>query len=190
MHPIQSLMDEHQTILRALASLEALLGPDHAEEPTDTLRECVDFLRTYADRLHHGKEEALLFPALERRGMPAEHGPTAAMRHEHEQGRALVGRMAVALEAEPVDRDAVREAGLAFVALLRDHIAKEDHVLFPMAERTLPGSDLHALGLAYDRVEAEDFPPDIHDRLESWARELAQRLGVDRERYEVRPGCH
>lgn len=191
MHPIQSLMDEHQTILRTLAALEALVtDAEHREEPTSTLEACVDFLRTYADRLHHGKEEALLFPALERRGLPADQGPTAAMRHEHDEGRALVRGMGEALAADPVDRDAFDAAARGFVALLRNHIAKEDHVLFPLAGRVLGGGDLHELGQAYESVESRDFPAGIHERYETWARQLAGRLGVDREHFEVHPACH
>jgi len=191
MHATESLIAEHQTILRALTCLEALVtSPEWREEPRQTFVEVVDFLRTYADRLHHGKEEALLFPAMEQRGMPAHQGPTAAMRYEHEAGRALVRRMAAAIEPEQIDHAELRSAGLGFVGLLRSHIAKENHILFPMAERLLGGGELREVALAYEQVEARDFPADIHARYEGWARELATRLDVDREVFEVHPTCH
>ena len=191
MHATRTLMDEHQTILRTLAALEKLVSDDaHADEPSGTFREVVDFLRTYADRLHHGKEEALLFPAMEARGMPADAGPTAAMRHEHDQGRLLVGRMADLADAEPFDRQAFAGPALEFVALLRAHIGKEDHILFPMADRMLAESDLDQLGRAYQEAEDRDFDVDVHERYENWARALARRVGVDRDRFDAQPACH
>lgn len=187
------LRAEHQTILRTLACVEALVtDAAYATEPVATLREVVDFLRTYADRLHHGKEEALLFPAMEARGISADAGPTAAMRYEHELGRALARRMATLAEADDAhfDRQAFREPALQFVALLRSHIAKEDQILFPMADRMLGGSDAGQLERAYANVEQRDFDADVHQRYESWALSLAHRLQIFDERFDVSPGCH
>ena len=190
--PTRILMDEHQTILRVLACTERIAQGFTAEANVTVCREIVDFLRTYADRLHHGKEEDLLFPAMERRGVPVEQGPTAVMRHEHEEGRALVRRMALATEVEDeaFDMAVFRGPALAFVELLRSHIAKEDHILFPMADRILAQGDRESLDAAYAKVESEDFSADVHARYEQWARDLAGRLGIHDERFEVTPACH
>ena len=75
---IQTMMDEHQTILRVLACVEKLVSDERcAGEPADTFAKAARFLREYADALHHGKEEDLLFPAMEASGLQAEAGPTA-----------------------------------------------------------------------------------------------------------------
>lgn len=191
MHATRTLMDEHQTILRTLACLENLVTDDaRADEPASTFREVVDFLRTYADRLHHGKEEALLFPTMEAKGMPADSGPTAAMRFEHDQGRMLVGRMADLSADDDFDRNAFAEPALEFVGLLRSHIGKEDHILFPMAERMLSDSDMGQLGRAYAEAQTREFEVDVHQRYETWARDLALRFGVDQDRFDERPACH
>ena len=55
--------------------------------------DAVDFIRNYADRFHHAKEEDVLFVALVENGMPREHSPVAAMLMEHDQGRAFVKAM-------------------------------------------------------------------------------------------------
>lgn len=187
------LMDEHQSILRTLACLETLVtDAAYQGEPVETFREVVDFLRTYADQLHHGKEEALLFPAMEARGIPTQSGPTAVMRYEHDEGRALVRRMhqLARADGDAFDRQAFRGPALEFVALLRSHIGKEDHILFPMAERLLHDSDIARLHEAYASAEARDFDPDVHERYETWARGLAQRLGITDERFVAAPACH
>lgn len=187
------LMDEHQTILRVLACLERLVSEDPPAAATpEAFRGVVDFLRNYADRLHHGKEEALLFPAMETRGLNADQGPTAAMRWEHDAGRDLVRRMA---DACTVDDDvftvaSIREPALEFVALLRAHIAKEDHILFPMADRMLDAATVQALGARYAEAEARDFENDVHDRYEAWALRLAHSLDIHDEHFHVTPACH
>lgn len=191
MHATGTLMDEHQTILRVLASLEFLLSDArNRDEPVETFAAIVKFLRNYADALHHGKEEAVLFPAMESYGVSAAHGPTAVMRAEHDEGRALVRRMAQVCEAEGEPWKELRDPGLAFVSLLRAHIGKEDRILFPMAERILPQFELDRLAEEYGRVESSNFAPNVHSSYETWARELARRLGVDSDRYAAMPTCH
>ncbi len=191
MYGTQVLMDEHQHILRTLACMEKLLSDaEYADEPKETFAEIVDFLRNYADRLHHGKEEALLFPALEEAGISADQGPTAAMRYEHDMMRGMVRRISEQCEAESFDRPVVRMVGMQLVETLRSHIAKEDHILFPMAERLMGGPGLEAMKPAYLAAEAEAFDKDPHDRYQDWAQGLADRLGIHDERFEVKPACH
>ena len=191
MNAIQTMMNEHQTILRVLASLEKLVTDGQlADEPADTFAKAARFLREYADALHHGKEENLLFPAMESSGLQPEAGPTAVMRVEHDQGRALVRRMREIAESEPFGRASFAEPALAFIALLRAHIGKEDHILYPMAKRILRDSSLHALDAACAQADAKNFDPDMAKGWEQWARELAQRVGVDQDHYDVSPACH
>lgn len=191
MRAIQTMMAEHQTILRVLASLEKLVTDGaHTEEPADTFAKAARFLREYADALHHGKEEDLLFPAMESSGLQPEAGPTAVMRVEHDEGRALVRRMREISEAEPFDRATFAEPALEFVALLRAHIGKEDHILYPMAQRILRETNMHALDQACERADAANFEATMATEWEAWARQLAERLGVDQDHFEVSPHCH
>ncbi len=131
--PIDMLRAEHRVIERALDLLLALTRADELD--VDAGRDAVAFLRGFADELHHGKEEHRLFPLLEERGLPRHAGPLAVMLHEHEQGRGAIAAMDAALDAG--DATAFKRAAEGYVALLRDHIAKEDGVLFPMADSML-----------------------------------------------------
>ncbi len=81
----------------------ALAGQGH-ELATQSLNDLIEFMRTYADRCHHGKEETYLFPALERSGVPLTGCPVGALRHEHQAGRALVGQLAQAVAAYSPER--------------------------------------------------------------------------------------
>ena len=142
LNPLEILMAEHRLIERALSALEAYAWRAEAGDEVDraALPQFVRFLRGYADELHHGKEEDLLFVRMIDAGFPSEAGPVAMMKLEHERGRALVSRLGgVGGKAAwaPEDRRVVVEAALEFVGLLRAHIQKEDRVLYPMAEQRL-----------------------------------------------------
>jgi hemerythrin-like domain-containing protein len=122
----------------------------------DALEDCVAFIRLYADALHHGKEEDLLFPEMEKRGMPRDAGPIAVMLQEHEQGRAYARAMSEAIpEARAGDEHARRrllKAGLGYVQLIRGHILKEDNILFNMADQLIDEPACRSLCAAYDGV--------------------------------------
>jgi len=139
----RALVNEHRLILRMIALLEQNAVATAKGNYTNWrfYLDGVDFIRTYADRYHHAKEENVLFEALVKNGMPREHSPVAAMLMEHDQGRNHVQALEIAtlqaLAGSP-DREAViAEHALAYAELLREHIAKEDDVLYPLAERLI-----------------------------------------------------
>ena len=139
----QRLKDEHQLILRMLALLErnALLTEGGSFKDYRFYLDGVDFIRNYADRFHHAKEEDILFEALIENGMPRANSPVAAMLMEHDQGRAFVRGMEEAatraLNGEADQDGAIVSNARGYLELLREHISKEDEILYPLAERVL-----------------------------------------------------
>ncbi|MGD0094193.1 MAG: hemerythrin domain-containing protein, partial [Planctomycetota bacterium] len=132
MKATEILKEEHQVIEQVLDCLEALASQTEKSGKLDALpaQQAVDFLRNFADRCHHGKEEAQFFPLLEQRGFSKDCGPTAVMRLEHEQGRACVKGMGEAVAAAPHDAAAAKRFAAharEYVALLRGHIQKENN---------------------------------------------------------------
>jgi hemerythrin-like domain-containing protein len=177
---IETLMNEHRVIEQVLGSLAAF-ARDLDEGPLDQrprVAEYAEFFREFADQCHHGKEEDRLFKALTDQGFPANGGPIAVMLHEHEEGRthvralAEIGAGAGALSSEECDR--VRHHALEFVPLLRQHIRKEDEILFPAAERALPPAVLAALAEDFERHEREEMGSGEHERLHRLAENLIE----------------
>ena len=84
---------------------------------------------------HFKEEEEELFPAFEAQTGSAE-GPTMVMRHEHDQVKGLIGKMAEALESE--DRDAYLSLAESMMILLQQHNMKEEQMLYAMCDRMLP----------------------------------------------------
>ncbi len=163
--PIRELMDEHVVILRMLAVLRGMcrrLSAGERVEPGD-LDAVLEFVESFADRSHHGKEEDLLFPAMMSAGFPKDAGPLAVMLMEHSRGRELVAalrRAAARLKegASGAAREAL-SAALGYADLLAHHIDKEDNVLYPMALRVVPEPHWERLALSFARVEEELMGP-------------------------------
>ena len=155
----QKLKDEHQLILRMLALLEknALATEKGSFSDYRFYLDGVDFIRNFADRFHHAKEEDILFEALIENGMPRANSPVAAMLMEHDQGRAFVRGMELAaskaLHGEAEQVAALVSNARGYLELLREHISKEDEILYPLAERLIPEAKRGAIVQGYQNAE-------------------------------------
>jgi hemerythrin-like domain-containing protein len=160
----QALVDEHKLILRLLDLLE-FYAPLTAQGLYTNYRfylDGVDFIRNYADRFHHAKEEDVLFVALVKNGMPRENSPIAAMLLEHDHGRAFVRAMEAAAQAALAGDSSrnldIAENALGYLQLLREHIAKEDTILYPLAERVIPEALRDEIVAGYATAEGQAAP--------------------------------
>lgn len=184
MRATEILSREHRVIeqvLDCIVEMARLAERERKLDP-DAARQAVYFFRTFADSCHHAKEEAELFPAMERRGFSPQMGPTAVMRSEHEQGRRLVGRIEASIDAaargHALALEEFAEATRRYECLLRAHIEKEDHCLFPMADQALDAAEQLALVERFDEVERRDPQAGTHERCLRIADELARRFEV------------
>jgi hemerythrin-like domain-containing protein len=139
------LMKEHRLIERALDAMEGwvtTLGPGSESDDKAELARFVSFIREFADAYHHSKEEDILFVAMVEHGFPRQGGPIAMMLHEHDLGRSLVGVLDGLAQQSTTwskeDRGTLARTVQELSTLLRQHIQKEDQILYPMADARLP----------------------------------------------------
>jgi hemerythrin-like domain-containing protein len=176
----QALVEEHRLILRVLALLErqAALTSEGGGTGYRFYLDAVDFIRNYADRFHHAKEEDVLFEALVANGMPRQNSPVAAMLMEHDQGRAFVKGMetaaTAALAGDTGQNNIIAENAQGYLNLLREHIGREDDILYPLAERVLPERVRDAILDGY-RLAEERSPAGFEARY----RELVERYEAE-----------
>lgn len=170
MEATKVLMEEHRVIERVLAALETAalrLRSGEAISPAIFLQ-AAEFIKGFADGCHHKKEEGVLFPAMQAVGVPREGGPIGVMLAEHHEGRELTSAMRAAAErlagGDAAARAELAQAALDYVALLRQHIAKEDNVLFRLAEQVLQGPAQAEVSQAFERVEHEETGEGVHER--------------------------
>jgi len=180
------LRNEHEFILKVLDASDEIARrlQSGIAVPPQMLDEILEFLRLFADRCHHGKEEDLLFPLLEAKGVPRDGGPIGVMLAEHEDGRALIRTMAEAAQeyrTAPAGAGPrwARDAG-AYSTLLRQHIGKENDILFVIAERMLSADEQAALGAEFERVEVEKMGAGTHERLHVQTERLLKEIGKSR----------
>lgn len=178
MKSVDRLVAEHDIIERGLAVLEKSVTRIESGDsvPNDFPKWAPDFFRQFADKCHHAKEEDLFFPLLKERGIPEEGGPIGVMLHEHVVGRDCVRRMREASEANEFDGAKFATAANEFIPLLRQHIFKENNVLFKMAEQVLSEADDADVDGKFTQVEQERELAGMHERYDAevarWEQEL------------------
>jgi hemerythrin-like domain-containing protein len=156
---IDQMRDEHDGIKMMLRILDGFceLLENREDVNLDDGAAMIEFLQLYADRFHHEKEERLIFPLLEKLGVPRAGGPIEIMLEDHYQGRAYVRGMAQALEhLRAGDRGAVSsfaEHARNYIRLLTEHIEMEDEAIFDMAEMRLSATQLDQLAAECATVE-------------------------------------
>lgn len=180
MEALDLLMQEHEVIERVLNLLHQAVVRIEAEQavPKGFPSWSVQFFRQFADHCHHGKEEDILFPLLELRGIPRDGGPIGVMLYEHVIGRDCVGRMDRAASISPPDERAFAKAANEYIPLLRQHIFKENNVLFQMAQHCLSEQDAVTTMERFRSVEEEKGGPEFHERYEAevarWEKAFAE----------------
>lgn len=176
MRSTEELVHEHHVIERVLDALAQRLGDTQGTGALHVpfLRKLVAFSTTFVDRCHHSKEEACLFPCFEGRGIPREGGPIGVMLREHEMGRVLVRRISEKLdlyEKGEASVDDVTGPCQEYLQLLRQHISKENSVLYPMGASVMSAQDDTEVMGCYEDREGETGPG-THEDLIRLAEEM------------------
>ncbi len=178
------LKAEHRVIKRVLRVLDLLVKEmDEGKQPRlELLGSSVEFFRLYADACHHAKEEDLLFPVLENKGIPREGGPIGVMLEEHRIARCYVARMAAALKAMNGGGESGAAAGefcgvaREYLQLLTQHIYKEDNILFEIGDQVMDDGDRAQLSAGFCDVACRDFDGKTREQLELLADQLEQQV--------------
>ncbi len=180
MKATEDLKKEHEAIKLLLKILEEVSKRLEAGEKVkaEDLDGILEFIQVFADTCHHGKEEGLLFPAMEKAGIPREGGPISMMLYEHEEGRNFVKGMNEAVgQYKKGGKEAGREVAKNarnYASLLSPHIEKEDNILYPMADGRLSAAAAEDLEKGYEKIEKEVIGPGRHEEFHRLLRRLKE----------------
>lgn len=178
MKPTAELSHEHEAILLMIQVLEKMSERLEAGERVDPahLEKAVDFIKVFADKCHHGKEEDLLFPAMEKAGIPRTGGPIGVMLTEHVAGRSHVKALTESLpgirKGDQASARVFAENARKYGTLLSQHIHKEDHILYPMADARLTPSQQKELEARFADVEEKVVGHGKHEEYHRLLKEL------------------
>jgi hemerythrin-like domain-containing protein len=182
MKATQVLSEEHRVIERVLSALETgawLLAQENGLQP-DFFIQATDFIKGFADGCHHKKEEGVLFKTMVANGAPQEGGPVGVMLYEHELARRYTAALRKAAErlkgGDESARADVIENARHYAALLRQHIGKEDTILFPMADRLIPSDQHDAVWEGFEHVEHEETGEGVHEKYLALASALEKQV--------------
>lgn len=165
--PMKRLVDEHARIKRFIALIPGIVSrlDLESEEGRERILRGVDFIRNFADRYHHAKEEDILFAYF-----PPDLDILRTMLEDHRRGRACVKGILDALER----RDAAGvESNLAgYAGILTEHIRKEDEILYPWMDRNL---STRQVGEIYAKFrEADGRFPEAQEKYETFVENLEE----------------
>lgn len=157
--PMKKLVEEHLLITRWVALIPEVLNnlDVDSEEGRQRLLDGVDFIRSYADKYHHAKEEEVLFKYFDE-----DLDILKVMHEDHERGRSHVRAILEALERR--DKAAIAEHLNAYRELLTEHIKKEDEILYPWMDRNLSDAQIGNLFSEFTRADEEmGYSPDKYE---------------------------
>lgn len=148
-HVIDTLIKEHEIILDFLDRLEKINQKIQKSKSRDDSQEEFDVLKSIVEHLaaaepHHQREEKVLFPELEKRGV---FGPPEIMRIEHEDLRRYKKELKKLtdeiLKTDFSDfKENLNRVAKSIVMILRDHIFKENNILYPTALQVIEEKDV------------------------------------------------
>jgi len=170
MNAIDILVKEHDSILKMIEIAKKIFSDANAKENINVehVDQIIDFIRNFADKYHHLKEEDRLFIEMEKRGMPRQEGPIGVMLMEHDEGRSYVRKAKTALEEfKAGNKDSFEALGenlLNYCELLINHIHKENNILYPMAQQLLPPQTMNELTAEFEHALASTSDNEYHDK--------------------------
>lgn len=155
MKATSNLENDHVHILKLCDVMEKIVLDDKID--LSHIEEIVNIIRNFNDGLHHKKEEDLLFPKMSEKGFSMQSGPVAVMLNDHEAGRSYVkgiaGRINAYKSGNVSEKKVIYANMLGYVELLRNHIAKENNVLFRMADNCLSAEEQESLLSEFLEIE-------------------------------------
>jgi len=178
------LTEEHRVIERVLDALETATNRLESGQQVrpEFYISATDFMRGFADGCHHQKEEGVLFTRMEEQGIPVQGCPLGVMLAEHELGRQYTrALLSAAQDMKSGDLTANRRAiqsSRSYINLLRQHIYKEDKILFPMADEVIPVEQQDSVWDDFEHVEHVETGKGVHEKYLALAKALEEEMNI------------
>ena len=135
--PTKMLSEEHQQILKVIEALVKECNLLQSGKGIDAVffKKTIEFIKNYADKFHHAKEENILFVEICKDTVQMHCNPVEQMLYEHDRGRKFVKGIGEGIKEN--NKGKIIENARRYAELLQEHIYKEDNILYPMADNAL-----------------------------------------------------
>ena len=144
------MVEEHVLIKRWVALIPEMIKEleVESEEGRQLILDGVDFIRSYADKYHHAKEEEILFKYFDE-----DLDILKVMHEDHKQARSHVKAILEALDRK--DKAAIAKHFNAYGDLLNEHIKKEDQILYPWMDKSLSVTQIGELFSKFNEADEQ-----------------------------------
>lgn len=168
--PIKRLADEHTLIKKWIGLIPQVIEnvDIESESGSQLISDGLDFIRFYADKFHHAKEEDILFEYTDKNL-----DIIKTILADHEAARVHTKAILAALKIK--DKEAVNEHLNAYKDLLTEHIKKEDEILYPWIDRGLSVTQVGELFTKFNEAE-EKIDKEVIEKCKEFAQEVEQRI--------------
>lgn len=169
MDAVDLMKEEHEYIKRGLKVIRKMSISilESGEIDYEDFKSIIEFIRNYADKHHHNKEESILFKKMQEQAGEMVKAPLSGMFIEHDLGRLFISNLELALQrVKDGDRDSrvdVIANAIGYADLLNRHIDKEDNAIYSFARRTLSADALEDVNNACSLVEKSAKENNIQD---------------------------
>lgn len=177
--PLKKLVDEHTLIKKWVAVIpQIVLELDlESEEGKKLILNGIDFIRFYADKYHHAKEEDILFKYFDENL-----DVIKTMHQDHETARGYVRAISEALDRK--DKETILKNLENYHALLTEHIKKENEILYVWMDRNLTLTQVGELFTKFGEAESK-LDKEVIERCKNFAQEVEKRMQKQEAKKEV-----
>jgi len=182
-----SLREEHEVIKQMLYIIEIIIKNLETGSVVDfnDLEQIINFITIFTDKCHHGKEEDILFVAIEEAGIQKEGGPVGVMLQEHDMGRFYVRNMRESIEQLKRGNQAYIqkfvENARNYAGLIRNHIYKENNLLYPLAEMHISEEKQQQIIKEYEKLETERIGTGTHEKMHMLIMQLKDKYANNQQ---------
>lgn len=175
--PTDILSEEHQNILKVIKVITEECANLKSGKILDEnfFKEVIDFIRNYADKFHHAKEEDILFAELNKASAHLVCNPVQQMLYEHNLGRDFVRGLEEGIKTK--NQPKIIENGQGYAQLLSDHIFKEDNILYPLSNQALDKQTQDLMLIEFQKAEEKVFGREAKEKYLSLVKKFEQREG-------------
>lgn len=182
MLPVSMLMVEHRLIERMIKLMSAQLQDITGGRDVDTvfINEAVDFIRTYTDKCHHGKEESILFRDAGMKPLSAQLRIILdELLAEHTIGRNATGALAKANLEYSGGNAAAKEEIKSRLKELADfypkHIEKEDKHFFVQSMEYFSAAEIDRMLKAFQEYDQNFIHQIYRQKVENYEGQTGQK---------------
>lgn len=178
MDSVDILINEHVYIKKVLVAIkrdcEQLV--EGKDVDVNFYRKVIDFVRNFADKYHHQKEENMLFNIMAEKNEALKTGVIQGMLLEHDLGRMYIRNLEDALNkyenGDKKQKAYIVANAISYALLLEGHIDKEDNAVYMTARKVLDKGTQEKLKEEYEKIERDEENTKIRNKYIEFANSL------------------